>query len=95
MSEHLRYICYVNLDPFLQAIRQLQYSYCKKYLLASTSDLGTVTLWDTSAKKLLHTFDTSHKAPATGLAFSPTNRMLMTSVGLDKRIMFYDVQGKR
>ena len=34
-------------------------------------------------------------APATGLAFSPLNEMLLLSCGLDKRIVCYDVQGKK
>lgn len=76
----------------LQAVRQLQYSHFRKSLLASASDDGTVALWDASARRPLLSFQAQHRAPATALAFSPINEMLLTSVGLDKRIVCYDVQ---
>ncbi|KAK2145367.1 hypothetical protein LSH36_683g03118 [Paralvinella palmiformis] len=81
--------------PKAQAVRQVQYSHKKKSLLGSVSDDGAVNLWDTSSKKLLHSFVGSHKAPAMGLAFSPFNEMLLMSVGLDKRIICYDVVQKQ
>ena len=81
------------LAPF-QAVRQLKYSLFKKSLLASVSDDGAVNLWDTNAKRLIHSFDGQHKAPATALAFSPLNDMLLMSVGLDKRLVCYDVRNK-
>lgn len=78
---------------YFQAIRQLQYSYFKKSLLGAVSDDGCVNLWDCNTRQLVHSFKDIHKAPAMGLAFSPLNEMLLTSVGLDKRIVCYDVQG--
>lgn len=79
-------------DP--QAIRSLGYSYFSRSLLASVSDSGTVCLWDTKERKMLKKFQ-DHKAPSTCLAFSPLNDMLLCSCGLDKRIIFYDVTGKK
>lgn len=76
-----------------QAIRQLKYSKFKHSLLGSVSDDGCVNMWDTNKRCLLHSFSDHHKAPATGLAFSPINEMLVLSVGLDKRIICYDVRG--
>ncbi|XP_072025413.1 protein NEDD1-like [Amphiura filiformis] len=82
------------LTPKVQTIRELEYSHFKKSLLASVSDDGSLSLWDTNARKALHTFKDAHKASATSLSFSPVNDMLLTSVGLDKRIVCYDVVGK-
>lgn len=78
-------------SPKAQAVRQIQYSHFKKSLLASVSDDGSTYLWDTNTKRIVHCFDGFHKAPATGLAFSPLNEMLLISVGLDKSIICYDV----
>ncbi|XP_071083151.1 protein NEDD1-like [Haliotis cracherodii] len=83
------------LAPKAEAIRQLQYNYYKKSLLGSASDDGTINLWDTNTRRLLHSFTKAHVAPATGLAFSPLNEMLMMSVGLDQKLVCYDLQGKR
>lgn len=77
-----------------QAVQDLQYSYFKKALLASATDEGSVLLWDTATRCLLHSFAGVHKAPAMGLAFSPLNNMLLMSVGLDKTVVFYDVTSK-
>jgi len=52
-------------------------------------------MWDTNGRKLITSFTNDHKAPATGLSFSPVNEMLLVSVGLDKKIVFYDAQGKK
>ena len=84
---------YINV--FFQAVRKVHYSYFKKSLLGSVSDDGAVNLWDANTRRLIHGFTESHKAPAMDLAFSPLNEMLLLSVGLDKRIVCYDVQGKK
>ncbi|XP_013386003.1 protein NEDD1 [Lingula anatina] len=82
------------VTPKTQAIRKLQYSNFKKSLLGSVSDDGALNLWDVNTRRLLHSFNDMHRAPATGLVFSPLNEMLLMSVGLDKRIVCYDVHGK-
>lgn len=82
------------IAPEAQAIRRLQYSYFKKSLLGSVSDDGAVNLWDVNTRRLLHSFSDTHRVPATDLAFSPFNESLMMSVGLDKKLFIYDVQGK-
>lgn len=78
---------------YLQAIRDIQYSYFKKSYLAAVSDDGGLYLWDTNSTKLLASFSSAHKAPATALAFSPLNNLLLASCGLDKKIICYDVMG--
>lgn len=80
---------------FLQAVREIQFSHFKKSLLGAVSDDGALNLWDSNTKKLSTSFASDHKGPATGLSFSPMNDMLLCSVGLDKRIVFYDVQQKK
>lgn len=66
----------------------------KRSLLGSVSDSGTVVLWDSNTQKELHVFDGAHKAPGSGLAFSPTSDLLVVSVGLDKKIVCYDTASK-
>lgn len=77
-----------------QPIHDVKYSIVKRSLLGSVSDSGTVVLWDSNTQKELHIFDGAHKAPASGLAFSPTNDLLFVTVGLDKKIICYDTSSK-
>lgn len=79
----------------VQAIRQLEYSVFRKSMFGTASDDGTITLWDANTRRLLHSFIGAHEGPATGIAFSPINEMLMMSVGLDKRVICYDIQKKQ
>lgn len=87
--------CSPLIAPKVQGVKEIQFSRHKKALLGSVSDDGAVNLWDTNTRRLLHSFTDSHRSPATGLNFSPINDMLLMSVGLDKRIVCYDVQGKK
>nr|XP_046165661.1 protein NEDD1-like isoform X3 [Oncorhynchus gorbuscha] len=77
-----------------QPIHDLKYSVVKRSLLGSVSDSGSVVLWDANTQKELHVFNGAHKAPASGLAFSPANDLLFVTVGLDKKIIFYDTSSK-
>ncbi|CAB1323027.1 unnamed protein product [Coregonus sp. 'balchen'] len=77
-----------------QPIHDLKYSVVKRSLLGSVSDSGSVVLWDANTQKELHVFDGAHKAPASGLAFSPANDLLFVTVGLDKKIICYDTSSK-
>ncbi|XP_008296348.1 protein NEDD1 [Stegastes partitus] len=77
-----------------QPIHDLRLSMVKRSLLGSVSDSGTVVLWDSNTQKELHVFDSAHKAPGSGLAFSPTSDLLVVSVGLDKKIVCYDTASK-
>ena len=92
-------MCYINSIKYgcychKQAVRQLQYSYYKKSLLACSSDSGIVALWDTTTRQLVHKFD-EHVVPSMGLAFSPVNETLLMSIGLDKKVVCYDTGSKR
>ncbi|KAG9345654.1 hypothetical protein JZ751_008798 [Albula glossodonta] len=77
-----------------QPVHDLKYSYVKRSLLGSVSDGGSVVLWDANTQKELHVFEGAHKAPASGLAFSPANDLLFVTVGLDKKIICYDTSSK-
>lgn len=75
-------------------IHDLRYSLVKRSLLGTVSDSGSVALWDANTQKELHLFDGAHKAPCSGLAFSPANDLLFITVGLDKKIVCYDTSSK-
>ncbi|KAF1424809.1 Protein NEDD1, partial [Spheniscus humboldti] len=79
----------------LQPIRHLKYSSFKKSLLGSVSDSGNVTLWDVNSQNPYHNFENTHKAPASEICFSPVNKLLLVTVGLDKRIILYDTSSKK
>ncbi|XP_009880885.1 PREDICTED: protein NEDD1 isoform X2 [Charadrius vociferus] len=78
-----------------QPIRHLKYSSFKKSLLGSVSDSGNVTLWDVNSQSPYHNFENTHKAPASEICFSPVNKLLLVTVGLDKRIILYDTSSKK
>ncbi|XP_069346474.1 protein NEDD1 [Eulemur rufifrons] len=78
-----------------ESVRQLKYSLFKKSLLGSVSDSGLVTLWDVNSQSPYHNFDSTHKAPASGICFSPVNELLFVTIGLDKRIILYDTSSKK
>ncbi|XP_053912259.1 protein NEDD1 [Cuculus canorus] len=78
-----------------QPIRHLQYSSFKKSLLGSVSDSGNVTLWDVNSQNPYHNFENAHKAPASEICFSPVNKLLLVTVGCDKRIILYDSSSKK
>ncbi|XP_005358222.1 protein NEDD1 isoform X2 [Microtus ochrogaster] len=78
-----------------QPVRHVKYSLFKKSLLGSVSDNGVVTLWDVNSQSSYHSFDSTHKAPASGICFSPVNELLFVTIGLDKRIILYDTSSKK
>ncbi|XP_068595525.1 protein NEDD1 [Brachionichthys hirsutus] len=77
-----------------QPIHDLRLSGLKRSLLGSISDSGTLVLWDANTCKEIHVFDSAHKAPGCGLAFSPASELLVVSVGLDKKIVCYDTASR-
>ncbi|CAH7326424.1 protein NEDD1 [Phodopus roborovskii] len=78
-----------------QPVRHVKYSLFRKSLLGSVSDNGAVTLWDVNSQSSYHSFDSTHKAPASGICFSPVNELLFVTIGLDKRIILYDTSSKK
>ncbi|XP_078534113.1 protein NEDD1-like [Lissotriton helveticus] len=76
-----------------EPIRRLNYSLRKKELLATISDIATVTLWDVCQQKCYHMFDAEHTSPATEICACPLNDWLVVSVGLDQKLVLYDAAG--
>ena len=73
----------------------IQFSKFKKGLLAGCDEQGSIYLWDLNGSpENCHVFKNAHLSPATCLAFSPFNRMLLCSAGLDKKIILIDVEKK-
>jgi WD40 repeat protein len=62
--------------------------------MAIAFENGSLAVWDMHAKVLKHKF-TSHSLACTAIAFSPVNNLLMCSVGLDCRVIFYDIHEHR
>ncbi|KNC56229.1 uncharacterized protein AMSG_12456 [Thecamonas trahens ATCC 50062] len=81
--------------PSPAAITDIGFSPFKKSLLAATHDDGSFRLWNVSSGAEHAVFPAAHDGPASGLAFSPVNHLLCTTVGHDKRIVFYDVFEKK
>ena len=54
-----------------------------------------MTLWDMNSQSLYHSFDSIHKAPASGICFFPVNELLFVTIGLDKRIILYDTSSQK
>ena len=75
-------------------INQIQFSHLDRKLLCSAQDDSVVTLYDVEAARQVTQFTNSHKASVKGVAFSPLNKLLLASVGLDKNIVFYDTHDK-
>jgi len=78
------------IDPKIQDITELCFSRFKQSLLAGSSESGAVVLWDANTVKRTSLFN-EHRAPASGISFSPMNEMLLSSAGLDKHCLCYDV----
>ena len=70
-------------------ISSTSFNNIKYSMVGASCDDGSVAFWDVHTAKELQTFG-EHKAPATGLAFSPVNEVLVASAGLDKRCVCYD-----
>jgi WD40 repeat protein len=67
----------------------------QKTSLASIGDEGIVRLWDSDTGACVRSMASSHANGGTALAFSPCSKLLMCSVGHDKRIIMYDaIQGQ-
>lgn len=73
----------------------MKFSHIKKSVLGHVDDSGAVCMWDAGVRVITQKYESSHKAAATGLSFSPLNHMLMMSIGLDKIIICYDITSKK
>ena len=71
-----------------------RFSPFQRRLLVTCDDGGGVGAWDVSRSDRVASL-TPHKAPATGLSFSPLNELLLVTCGLDKRILFHDLKSHK
>lgn len=64
-------------------INQVQFSNLLKETLGSVTYNGTVSLHNATTKQLIAQFN-KHSGSVKGISFSPLNKLLMCSVGLDR-----------
>uniref|UniRef100_H2YEJ0 Uncharacterized protein n=1 Tax=Ciona savignyi TaxID=51511 RepID=H2YEJ0_CIOSA len=77
------------------AVRSMIFSPWSHSLVGMAMDDGTLHLHDTLQSTTYHSFHEIHKAPAMSIAFSNFNELLFASVGLDKKLIIYDVNRKK
>ncbi len=74
------------------SVSGLRFAYRRRSLLAVASESSSVVIWDCNRVDAgASACFSEHRAPSSGLAFSPVNDVLLLSVGLDKRCVFYDL----
>lgn len=86
-----------TLQPFDFSITNFTFSPFNPSLLAVAGDDGSITvlyITCTEASMKIH-FSVAHVSPVALTAFSPTNPCLLCSIGLDKRLCFFDVEKKK
>ncbi|KAF9154008.1 Protein nedd1 [Mortierella sp. AD010] len=83
--------------PASLIMAKLEYSVFNKSILGGVGNDGVLRLWDagsTGSTAIYHSFAATHEVPISGMAFSPFNRYLICTAGLDKRYALYDVEKK-
>lgn len=73
-----------------EAVKCIQFSPLRKHLLAAACSSGLVCVWDTNQRTLSSVYLGAHTSQASSVCFSPSNPVLLCSVGLDQRINFFD-----
>ncbi|KAG7388861.1 hypothetical protein PHYPSEUDO_011695 [Phytophthora pseudosyringae] len=61
-----------------------------RHILGSTYSDGSVRVWDLSTGQQTAEFVRQHEAPTTSLTLSPVSKVLLSTGGLDGRVIFYD-----
>ncbi|XP_064383740.1 protein NEDD1-like [Halichondria panicea] len=82
-------------QPSPQAVSRLSVSLMEQSHLGCVCEGGEVSLWSIESQRKLTTFTTKHSDVATDLSFTPSNKILMVSVGLDSCIRCYDLQTRK
>mmetsp|Transcript_7878 Transcript_7878/g.13931 ORF Transcript_7878/g.13931 Transcript_7878/m.13931 type:complete len:663 (+) Transcript_7878:107-2095(+) len=67
-------------------VRSVYFNVFRPDIVAVGTDSGSVHIWDISTKTMTATFPRAHVGAVSAVVFSPVNRSLLMSVGLDKRI---------
>ena len=76
------------------SLTSVEFNNIKYSMIGGSTDSGNVSFWDVNSAREIHSFG-EHNAPATDLAFSPLNEVLVVSSGLDKRCLCYDTMTKK
>ncbi|GJQ15108.1 hypothetical protein GpartN1_g6899.t1 [Galdieria partita] len=86
-----------TLEPFDFGVTNLSFSPLNHSLLAVAGDDGSLTVVNVkSTERFVNIqFSSVHLSPVSLIAFSPTNSCLLCSVGLDKRLCFFDIEKKK
>eukprot|EP00667_Euglena_gracilis_P004011 EG_transcript_4029 len=71
----------------------IQYSIWKRDHAGTVYQDGTFICWDIVGRRPVVSFQ-QHTGPATGVAFSTVHGALVVTVGVDRRVAFYDVNTK-
>jgi WD40 repeat protein len=77
------------------AVTKIAFSPYNPYSLVSAMESGGVTLWDVAKRIESYSCVAAHTAPTTSIAFSPINKLLFCTGGLDKRFCFFDSKDKK
>lgn len=72
-------------------VLDIKFSPFSNNILAVALETGTVTILDIVNSQNKHDFTEAHSVSCTGVRFSPINKMLLVSIGLDGNINFYDI----
>jgi hypothetical protein len=86
-----------SADDASASASSLRFSSLAPATLAAGTSAGDLLLWShvggaSAAADACHRVPQCHRAACTGVAFSPANRLLMCSAGLDRRLVFCDVE---
>lgn len=74
------------------SVNQMRFSLLQEHIFATASDSGEICIFDLNAKERNPLASMQgHKASARGIAFSPLNKLLLSSVSIDKGVNFYDI----
>ena len=86
---HQQLCCLARVQCGQQAITQVAFSCSKRNLVAVAEDGGAVKVFDTSRLGHVSIFN-SHTSKATGVAFYPNDKLLL-SCGFEGNVVFYDL----
>jgi len=69
----------------------MKFSPLQDAIMATASEDGLLSLYDLNNPNNPTSQFQSHKAGVRGISFSPLNKLLLSSVSLDRNIIFYDI----
>ena len=78
-------------------VKKLAFSPKKRHILSTVSTNGFLRIWDVESsvpEELMISFQ-EHTKTCTDLSFSPVKENLMCTTGLDKKVLFYDLEKQK